>query len=303
MSRHPCFFKVSLYVVSASCLVPSSNWQHRVRCRHTAGHKMALCIFIWRPPWSQGNVKSAVGMFGDICQASLLHLTKAAESCLDSFSGHVFTGPEMARREPRVHSTNLRLFSIERSLFFRKKQAISVIPSMTYRLCAVLSSHMLYRMPRSHWQIGARPWMTFRSVPLCLIPAGFHVCWHVRQGDVGVRCAGKWQFPFFLLHIGHWLLIIARIICQSSCPFFLSCVVFSSFQDIEVTVPVKKSQETLCNFDPAAFWKNRTYLTIQTVDRQGRGVPRGERSKIKWAAQKHHRRAQSCCSKVGIWAD
>jgi len=157
-------------------------------------------------------------MFGDICQASLLLLKNAAESCLKFFSGHVFTGPEMARREPRVHSTNLRLFSIERSLFFRKKQAISVIPSMTYSLCAVLSRKMLYRMPRSQWQIGARPWMTFRSVPLYLIPAGFHVCWHARQGGVGLRC-----------------------------------VVFSSFQDIEVTVPIKKSQETLCNFDPAAF--------------------------------------------------
>ena len=114
----------------------------------------------------------------------LLHLTKAAVTCLNS----------------TVHSTNLRLFSIERFLFFCKKQAISVIPSMTYRLCAVLSSHMLYRMPKS--RIGARPWMTFRSVPLYLIPAGFHVCWHSRQGGVGVRCAGKWQFPFFLLQMG-----------------------------------------------------------------------------------------------------
>ena len=37
----------------------------------------------------------------------------------------------------------LRLFSIERSLFLRRKQAISVIPSITYLLWAALSSHML----------------------------------------------------------------------------------------------------------------------------------------------------------------
>jgi len=54
---------------------------------------------------------------------------------------------------------------------------------------------MLYRMPKS--RIGAQPWMTLRSVPLYFMHAGFHVCWHSRQGGVGVRCAGKWQFPFF----------------------------------------------------------------------------------------------------------
>jgi len=39
-----------------------------------------------------------VDVFGDICQASLLHLTKAAVSFLNSFSGQIITGPEMARR-------------------------------------------------------------------------------------------------------------------------------------------------------------------------------------------------------------
>ena len=31
ISRHPCFSRASLYVISASCLVPSSNWQHRIK--------------------------------------------------------------------------------------------------------------------------------------------------------------------------------------------------------------------------------------------------------------------------------
>ena len=58
-------------------------------------------------------------MFGDICQASLLHLTKAAVSFLNSFSGHIIIGPEKAMRGARVQSISLRLFSIERSLFLR----------------------------------------------------------------------------------------------------------------------------------------------------------------------------------------
>ena len=47
---------------------------------------------------SQGKVKSAVDVFGDMCHASLLHLTMAAASCLNSFSGHIITGFEKARR-------------------------------------------------------------------------------------------------------------------------------------------------------------------------------------------------------------
>jgi len=112
MSRHPCFLRVSWYVISASCLVPSSNWQHRVRWPHTAGHIMARGIFIWRPPLSRGKVKSDMDLFGDVCQAFLLHLTKAAVSCLNSFSGHMITGPEQARTGAKVHSTSLSLSSI-----------------------------------------------------------------------------------------------------------------------------------------------------------------------------------------------
>ena len=94
---------------------------------------MALDILICRPPWSFGKVKSAVDVLGDICQASLLHLAKAAVKRLNSFSGQIITGPEKARRGIRVHSISLRLFSIERSLFLRKKHAIFVIPSITFR--------------------------------------------------------------------------------------------------------------------------------------------------------------------------
>ena len=169
---------------------------------------MALGIFICKPPRSFGNVKRTVDVFGNICQASLLHLTEAAVSFLKSFSGQIITGPEKARRGARVQSTSLRLFSIERSLFLRRKQAISVIPSITYLLWAVLSSNMLYRMPRS--RMGVLPWVTFSAVPLYLMPTGFHACLHSRQGGFRWRCVGKWQLPFFLLQMGHCLGIIAR---------------------------------------------------------------------------------------------
>ena len=122
--------RASWYVISASCLVPSSKWQRLVRWPQTAGYKM--CNLIWRPPVSRGKIKSAVDVFSDMCHACLLHLTKAAVSCLNSFSGHMITGPEKARKGAKVHSTNLRLFLIERSIFFRRKHAISMIPSMTY---------------------------------------------------------------------------------------------------------------------------------------------------------------------------
>jgi len=180
---------------------------------------MALGILICKPPRSFGKVKSAVDVFGDICQASLLHLTKAAVSFLNSFSGQVITGPEKARRGARVHSISLRPFSIERSLFLRRKQAISVIPSITCLLWAVLSSHMLYRMPRS--RMGVLPWVTFSAVPLYLMPAGFHACLHSRQGGFRWSCVGKWQFPFFLLQMGHYLCIVTRFIRQASCPLML----------------------------------------------------------------------------------
>ena len=85
---------------------------------------------------------------------------------------------------------------------------------------------MLYRMPRS--RIGVRPWITSRSVPLYLIPEGFHVCLHSRQGGLRWSCVGKWQFPYFLLQIGHCLLVAAKLIRQASCPFVLSCVVLST---------------------------------------------------------------------------
>jgi len=170
---------------------------------------MAPGICICKPPWSFGKVKSAVDVFGDICQASLLHLTKAALSLLNTVSGQIITGPEKARRGARV-SISLRLFSIERSLFLRRKHASSVIPSITYRLWAVLSSQILYRMPRS-W-IGVLQWITFRAVPLYFIPEGFHAWLQSRQGGFRWSCVGKWQHPFFLLQMGHCLFNVARLI-------------------------------------------------------------------------------------------
>ena len=146
---------------------------------------------------------------------------------LNSFSGHMITAPEKARRGASVHSTNLRLVSIERSLFFRRKQAISVIPSMTFLLCAALFNHKLYRMSSSI--IGSRPWMTFRSVLLYWIPSGFNVCWHSRRGGVGLTCVPREVvLPFLLVACG----TLAFYCCQVHLPVFLSlsadlcCIVF-----------------------------------------------------------------------------
>jgi len=58
------------------------------------------------------------GKINNDLQSSLLHLTKAAVSCLNSFSGHAITGSEKANRGARVQSTNRMLFLIERSLCF-----------------------------------------------------------------------------------------------------------------------------------------------------------------------------------------
>jgi len=63
------FSRASLCVISASCRVPSSNWQHQVKWPHVAEHSMALGNFICKPPRSFGKVKRAVDVFGDICQA------------------------------------------------------------------------------------------------------------------------------------------------------------------------------------------------------------------------------------------
>jgi len=57
-------------------------------------------------------VRSEVDLFGDICHASLLHLTKAASSCLNSFSGHMITGSEKVLNISFIKHLNL----LERSL-------------------------------------------------------------------------------------------------------------------------------------------------------------------------------------------
>jgi len=187
---------------------------------------MAVGIFICKPPWSLRKVKSAVEVFGDIYQASLLHLTKAAVSLLNFFSGQIITGPEKARRGARVHSISLRLFSIERSLCLCGKHANSVIPSITYLLWGCPAT--FYIVCPGDGQIGVRPWITFKSVPSYFIPEGLHACLLSRQGGFRWSCVGKWQFPFFLLQMGHCLLIAAKLIRQASCPFMLSSAVLSA---------------------------------------------------------------------------
>ena len=86
---------------------------------------------------------------------------------------------------------------------------------------------------------------------------------------------------------------------------------------IKVTIPVKKNQEARYNLDPECFFINcfwgRRPDGVQSMrlcrsnifqNWNGRqtGVPRGDRSRSKWAAQKHHQCAQRSCSEVGIWA-
>jgi len=78
---------------------------------------MALGIFICRPAWSLGKVKSAVDVLSDICQACLLHLTKAAVSRLNSFSGQIITGPEKAKGENDAVTANARGAVVERGSF------------------------------------------------------------------------------------------------------------------------------------------------------------------------------------------
>jgi len=67
-----------------------------------------------------------------------------------------------------------------------------------------------------------------QAAPLYFIPEGFHACLHSRQGGFRWSCVGKWQFPFFLLQIGHCLYIVARLMRQASCPSMLSFAVLSA---------------------------------------------------------------------------
>ena len=86
---------------------------------------------------------------------------------------------------------------------------------------------MLYRMPRS--RMAVLPWVTFNAVPLYLMPLGFHVCLHSRQGGFRWNCVGKWQLPFFLLQMGHCLYILARFVRQASCPLRAWSTLLSMF--------------------------------------------------------------------------
>ena len=132
-------------------------------------------------------------VFGDICQASLLHLTKAAVSRLNSFSGQIIIGPEKARRGAGVHSISLRPFSIERSLFLRGKHANSVIPSITYLLWAVLSSFVSYAQ-ESDWC----PAMDYLQVSICIFDScGFSRMFAFQAGWVEVELCCEVTVSFF----------------------------------------------------------------------------------------------------------
>ena len=136
-------------------------------------------------------------------------------SFLNSFSGQIITGPEKARRGPRVQSISRRPFSIERSLFLRRKEAISVIPSITYLLWTVLSSHRLYQMPRS--RMGVFPWVTFSAVPLKLNACGFPRMFAVQARWVQMELC--WEMAIFFLFVADGALSVHQ--CYVHAPGFL----------------------------------------------------------------------------------
>ena len=41
-------------------------------------------------------------------------------------------------------------------------------------------------------------------------------------------CIGKCRLSFSLLHMGHWLFMVARAMCHASCPNLLICADLSS---------------------------------------------------------------------------
>jgi len=99
-------------------------------------------------------------------------------------------------------------------------------------------------------------------------------------------------------------------------PDFQELLNRSNLQEIEVTLPIKTSQERRYILAPASFFINRFWgrrlngvtinETLQIVHilefkrstDMDAGVPRGERSRGKQAAQEHHLCAQSSCSIV-----
>ena len=136
-----------MYVLSASCLVLSSNWQHRIKWPHVAEHNMALGNFICKPPRSFGKVKRAVDVFVGICQASLLYLTKAAVIFFNSFSGQIITGLEKARRGPRT--------PVGTGLSTPRDGAIMARPKLVGRQRR-LTGHKYLRNKLSHRDVSSR---------------------------------------------------------------------------------------------------------------------------------------------------
>jgi len=173
-------------------------------------------IFIWRPPWSLGKVKSAVDVLGAICQASLLHLTKAAVSRLNSFSGQIITGPEKARGGARVHSISLKLFSLERSLFFLQ-EAHHFCYSIHYvsSLGGAVKPHVVTCAQESDW----RPTMDYLQI--CSFV--FDSFWFPRMSAsqaVWVMVYSSWEVTLSFCLLAYGALSTHR--CQVRLPVFLS---------------------------------------------------------------------------------
>ena len=80
-------------------------------------------------------------------------------------------------------------------------------------------------MPKS--RMGVFPWITFSAIASYFMPEGFHACLHSRHSGLRWSCVGKELIPFFWLHVGHCLSIVARFLRQASCPLVLCYVVLS----------------------------------------------------------------------------
>jgi len=166
---------------------------------------MAHGNFIWTPPLSRGKVKSEVDVFasGDICHASLLHLTK-------DFSGR----PEKARRGAMVHSTNLRLFSIERSVFSEKASHFCYSIYGISSLCRAIQPHIIPYAQKSNrgpsmndlevYAFVLDPYWLPRVLAFQAGWSGVDVCWDmaapflfVAYGALAFHCC-KIHLPVFL---------------------------------------------------------------------------------------------------------
>jgi len=192
-----------------------------------------------------------------------------------------------------------------------------------------------------------------RKVAVCVFPATV-ISNHLRTGCLSilmlltplVQAAKKWQWQLRLLttpsagtcmtactlhkcprassSLSRLTTKVTWACCGDEKSFLRICSkdnLAEKAQDIEVTIPVKKSQEPQYNLNPESFYFNCFWgrwlvkvainktLQIAYILEFNQSTDRNERflevkwSRSKWAAQKHHWCAQSCCSEVGIWAD